>query len=320
MTDPAPVLVVTSDDDATADLVTERLYDRGVPAVRLDPADFLGAVSVMSARFGTAGLSGVVTTPSRELDLRRVRAVWWRRPTPYQAPASWTGQDAEFALAEARFGFGGVLAALDQPLWVNHPWHSRNAEYKPGQLVTAVRCGFTVPETLITNGLARAREFCAEYAPVVYKPLRHMIIEDDQGVAGMIWANTVDPDELDESVAATAHMFQARVDKVADVRVTVVGDQVFAVRIDNGRLDWRAHYPELTYTLIPCPPAVRQAITSYMRVYDLLFGAFDFALTSDNEWFFLECNPNGQWAWIAEQEHLVADALADLLQKGHPSP
>lgn len=134
----------------------------------------------------------------------------------------------------------------------------------------------------------------------------------------MIWANTVSTADLDESVTGTAHLFQARVDKVGDVRVTVVGDRVFAVRIDGGQLDWRAHYPSLTYTLIPCPPDTRHAIGAYMTTYGLLFAAFDFALTASGEWVFLESNPNGQWAWIAEQEDAVAEALADLLQKGHP--
>jgi len=31
------------------------------------------------------------------------------------------------------------------------------------------------------------------------------------------------PDDIDDSVSGTAHPFQARVNKVADVRVTVIG-------------------------------------------------------------------------------------------------
>lgn len=28
------------------------------------------------------------------------------------------------------------------------------------------------------------------------------------------------------------------------------------------------------------------------------FGCFDFIVTLDNDYVFLECNPNGQWLWI----------------------
>ncbi|MEV0596010.1 ATP-grasp ribosomal peptide maturase [Nonomuraea cavernae] len=315
MTD-APVLVVTSVDDATADPVTQRLFERGVPVTRLDPADFLGAAAGMSARFGSHGMSGRVRTASREVQLRGVRAAWWRRPTPYRERAGGQERIARFAVNEAGLGFGGVLAALPDCLWVNHPWCNHAAEHKPAQLGTAAACGFTVPETLITNEADEARAFADKFAPVVYKPLRHAVLPAADGRDGMIWVGPVASTSLDDSVAGTAHMFQAQVNKVADVRVTVVGRRVFAVRIDGGPLDWRADYDALVYTRIPCPAEVGRAIHRYMASFGLLFGAFDFALTAAGEWVFLECNPNGQWAWIAEQVDAVADALADLLEKG----
>jgi glutathione synthase/RimK-type ligase-like ATP-grasp enzyme len=50
----------------------------------------------------------------------------------------------------------------------------------------------------------------------------------------------------------------------------------------------------------------------------LRFGALDFVVTPDGEWWFLECNPNGQWAWIEDETGLpIASALADALE-GNP--
>jgi ATP-grasp ribosomal peptide maturase len=313
----APVLVVTSIDDATADPVTQRLFDRGVPVMRLDPADFMGAESVMSARFDPAGLSGFIRTASRELELRKVRAAWWRRPTPFQTPIDWPADVAKFAVNEAGYGFIGVLAALTGCLWVNHPWSNRAAEHKPAQLTTAAACGFTVPRTLITNDLAEARKFVTTVAPALYKPLRSTPLKAPDGSSGTIRVAPVTADELDESIAGTAHMYQAQVRKIADIRVTVAGRSIFAVRIDSDLLDWRSDYDALTYTLVPCPPKTEKLIRQYMKSFGLVFGAFDFALTAAGDWVFLECNPNGQWAWITEQEALVADVLTDILEKGN---
>jgi hypothetical protein len=52
----------------------------------------------------------------------------------------------------------------------------------------------------------------------------------------------------------------------------------------------------------------------------LAFGAFDFMVTPDHEWFALECNPEGQWDWIEENTGLpIADAIArHLLSTAHP--
>lgn len=55
----------------------------------------------------------------------------------------------------------------------------------------------------------------------------------------MVEVTEVSADEIDDGVAGTAHLFQERVSKTADVRVTVIGSRVFCVRIDSDLLDWR---------------------------------------------------------------------------------
>jgi hypothetical protein len=41
-----------------------------------------------------------------------------------------------------------------------------------------------------------------------------------------LWTQRVEPDEIDENVAGTAHLLQAEVlDKVANLCITVVGDR-----------------------------------------------------------------------------------------------
>ena len=36
----------------------------------------------------------------------------------------------------------------------------------------------------------------------------------------------------------------------------------------------------------------------YLRHMGLNFGAFDFIVDNNGQWWFLECNPNGQWLWM----------------------
>jgi hypothetical protein len=126
------------------------------------------------------------------------------------------------------------------------------------------------------------------------------------------------PQELDESVSRTAHMFQAQVDKAEDWRATVVGDQVFCVRIDShgGPLDWRENYAGLSYCVVVPPPEFVDAVRRFLARFDLSFGCFDFAVAKDGTPYFLELNPNGQWSWIDETRADITTALADLLQKG----
>ncbi|CAL9471799.1 hypothetical protein SUDANB145_02842 [Streptomyces sp. enrichment culture] len=311
------VLVVTRLDDATADEVIIELNRRGVPVARLDPGDFPSSVT-LNAAFDGSGIAGTLVTETRTVDLDRVRSVYWRRPTPYTADLAMREQTARWAIEEARAGFGGTLAALPGAHYVNHPWRNRNAEHKPAQLATAARCGLNVPPTLITNDPERARAFARTYRPVLYKSLRQTEYTDAYGRALTVWIEDVTPAHIDDRVRHTSHLFQHRVTKVADIRLTVVGEQMFAVRIDGSPgVDWRRHYERLEYTSVSVPDEVAKGVHAYLDTYGLIFGAFDFGLGPDGSWYWYECNPNGQWAWFPDHvTSPITAALADQLQHG----
>lgn len=121
------------------------------------------------------------------------------------------------------------------------------------------------------------------------------------------------------------HLFQAYLPKAFEVRLIVVGDQMFAVRIDAGseraRIDWRSDYPALSYAIIATPPEVRSSVATYLTNAGLAFGAFDFVVTPDGEWITLECNPEGQWEWLASETGApIADAIAEYLTEGITGP
>ncbi|MFD9816186.1 ATP-grasp ribosomal peptide maturase [Streptomyces sp. NPDC059080] len=319
MTEERPVLVATEAEDLTADMVITELNRRGVPVVRFNPAD-IGEGLTVSARFGTgpAPVAGQVRTPSRTVDLAQVRAVYWRRPV-------WPDfrllgrDDARFAAAQVRHGLGGTLYAMEGPLWVNHPLRTAAADHKPAQLALAQRLGLTVPPTLVTNDPDDAREFITAHGQVIYKTLRWTPYARD-GVPVTGWAEPVTAQEIDDSVRVAPHLFQARVDKTGDVRVLIVGRRLFAVRIDSGLLDWRRDYSALSYRVVDLPDRVTKALLAYLDRLGLASGSFDLAVDRAGNYWWLELNPNGQWAWLEEHTGLrMAAAFADLLTEGVPT-
>ncbi|WP_432119143.1 ATP-grasp ribosomal peptide maturase [Streptomyces sp. bgisy032] len=314
------VLVVTALEDVTADLVVAALNEREVPVVRVDPAD-IGPALTFGFRIDPdrAEWGGLLRTTSREVELREVAAVYWRRPTPYTARfAHLPRQQGDFAAAEARHGLGGVLHALSGARYVNHPAAVARAEFKPAQLRTFSRLGLRIPPALVTNDEQAAREFAAEHDPVVCKTFRGLPAGDD-GRAGAIWTQRVDPETFDDTLAVTAHLFQAEIPKTGDVRVTVVGRRVFAQRVTapDGALDWRrGDWNALLHTPVTVPPPVGTALHAYLASFGLVFGCFDFALTGGGDlpehWTAIECNPNGQWGWLPDAPD-IAEAFADVL-------
>lgn len=314
------VLVITSLEDVTADWVIEALNEREVSVARVDVAD-IGPDLSFGARIGAGARvwGGRVRTASREVELREVAAVYYRRPTPYITRfAHLPPQARDFAAAEARHGLGGVLNHLHGVRYLNHPLAVTAADFKPAQLQQAAQLGLVVPETLITNDAEAAAKFAAEHGPLIYKTFRGLP-QDEDGNAGAIWTQRIDPATLDDSLAVTAHLFQAEIPKTSDVRVTVVGKRVFAQQITSpdGALDWRrGDWKTLEHTPVTVPAVIQAALYEYLATFGLSFGCFDFALTGTGDhaedWVFIECNPNGQWAWLPDAGD-IAEAFADIL-------
>ncbi|MGX4735249.1 ATP-grasp ribosomal peptide maturase [Kitasatospora griseola] len=313
MTDSDPVLVVTNLDDPTTDLVTEELHGRGVPVVRFDSGDFPTTLS-FAATVTPHGIEGTLTTPTRRADLAHIRSLYYRRPSGFTF-SHLDGQNARFAITQARYGLGGIMASLPGCLYVNHPHRIGDAEFKPSGLAVAANCGFRLPSTLITSEPDAARAFVKRYGPVIYKPLSTPLYRVN-GVSCTVEVGDVVPEDIDDAVAGTAHLFQQRIDKTADVRVTVIGDRVFYVQIDSDLLDWRTDYSRLTYSVVLPPVGLERRLRAYLDRFGLVFGAFDFAVDRRGQWWFLECNPSGQWAWLEPETGLpMVAAMADLLER-----
>lgn len=314
------ILVLTAHEDLTADAVIDELNRCGASVVRMDTGDF-PIRSKLAATISAKGLQGRLWAEEIEVDLDTVQAIYYRRPTRFTFPAALSDADKLLAATEARLGFGGVLGGLDT-LWLNHPARVATAEYKPIQLQMATRCDLSIPRTLITNNKATAIEFADGVGgPVVCKMLSSLVLSE-QGIPHMTYTTQIDPRLIDTAAfAATTHLIQEWVPKKYDARVTMVGQKAFAVAIhsdsERGHVDWRSDYESLEYRKIDPPRRVVAAATRFLQCLGLAFGAFDFVITTDDEWVMLECNPAGQWLWLQDEVGAeIAAEIADLLISG----
>lgn len=319
---PAPtVVMLTHRFDPTADAVVDALHRRGTELFRCDAAEFPERLTV-GAELVDGRWSGRLQTHRRRLDLDDVSGIYYRRPTGFTFDNVLTDAERRWAATQARMGFGGLLAAVDR--WLNHPHHIGHAEYKPVQLRHARACRLRVPRTLVTNDPAAARAFVTEVGPAVCKPFGGSSVRDEEGLR-FVFTSLVGPELCDEpSIARTMHLFQQAVPKDHEVRLTVVDGHFFAARIDaasaQARVDWRADYGALRYTPVETPASVRSGVSALLDRLGLRFGALDFVVDPTGDWWFLEINPNGQWAWIEDETGLpIAAALAAALDGGGPS-
>lgn len=308
------ILLVTNKRDVTTDFVVLEMRRRGLPFIRLNTEDLPQHELVMEEG-DPAGLS--LSGPCGEFRLSEITGAYYRRPGNFEAQGTETA--ASYVIAE----WSAILRSLWNGLegrWLNSPFSILRAEDKPRQLAAARRVGLTIPATLVTNSFEAARYFQAE-GPMVAKPLRHALIDEGE-VGSVVFTSRVSALEaLDAYAMRRAPMIlQREIMKRSDIRVVVVDDQVFATRIlsqahDETQVDWRKGVRlDLEHEVMELPTSLATACKAITRDLGLRFSAIDMVEDGDGRFWFLEANPNGQWAWIEQRTGApITAAIVDAL-------
>lgn len=313
------VLVITNRYDEHASRVIKVFNERKVPVFRLNTEDF-----PREAVLEWYGEQWALHYHGRTLTPECVRSCWYRRPSDAQAHDEITDMGIRtFVKDECHYVLQGLYRCLPNIVWVSHPDALHSAQYKLHQLMLARELEFQTPETLVTNNPEVFRAFWKKHQGRVIVKIA------GRGPATIpldtaIFTSLVGEEKLAvaDSIQYAPHLFQQYVEKQYEARVTIIGNKIFAVRIDSQkseatRVDWRHYDFEHTpHSVITLPPEVEARCREMVRRYGLNFGAIDLILTPSNEWVFLEINPNGQWLWLEELTGLpMTEALVELLQQ-----
>jgi hypothetical protein len=315
------ILVVSSPSDPHASAVRTELSRTGSESWLLDLRAFPTRLG-LSLHYANdyPGPREVRCWDGCDLDLREVRTVWWRRPQPFElGDGLIRPSHRAFAYNECYEAWSGLWQTLDA-FWVNHPLKDEAAARKAFQLDVARSVGLTIPRTLITNEPAEIRRFIAEHraAGVIYKAFSATEQE---------WRETRllgDAEEgLLEQVRHAPVIFQEYIHGV-DLRVTVVGDALFAAAIHaqdtSYHFDFRIDMNAARVEPFVLRDSVHDGLMRLMRCLGLQYGAIDMRQTADGNVVFLEINPAGQWLFIEDRTgQPITRSMAELLRRGDSS-
>lgn len=314
------ILIVTNERDLTSDYVVLELRRRSLPFQRLNSERVAEARVSFDPKRGED--AWIVELDGAAIDFAGVRAAYFRRPGTPSAPEV-VKQSAARRYCEVEWGaaLSSALNSLGER-WLNSPLAILAAENKPRQLSIASGLGFAVPDTLVTNDLRQAQCFLSEGASVA-KPLREALLEED-GEQRVIFTSRLETlSGIDDArVAAAPVIFQREIQKRSDIRATVVGDAVYTAEIlsqehNETKTDWRrGSRPDLAHRPHELTDDLRGKCVCLVRMLGLRFGAVDLILDQDGRYWFLEVNPNGQWAWIENRTGLpLTRAIVDELER-----
>lgn len=311
-------LVVTNKRDLTSDFIILELQRRGLPYIRLNTEDIPNAVFQCCP--GTE-VTWSFDLPDGLFKLSQVKAAYFRRPGVPEPLSHIRDSYLPYCAHEWHATLQSLYWAIGER-WLNPPHLIAFAENKIYQLTLAKTLGFMIPDTLVSNDPTAIRKF-AHNEQIIGKPLRNALVKGEAQDRVVFTTRVLIDDETDaDSIRACPMILQREIRKQFDVRATVVGDQVFAATIDSQsdpttEVDWRRmSKPDLAHAVYHMPEAMAARCVALTRKLGLRFGAIDFVLDQDNQLWFLEINPNGQWGWIETRTgHPIATAIVSEMER-----
>lgn len=298
------------------------LKQRGYKYIRLNTEDFPQRVQIYCEPNNPE--NSFFKFPKQTLTFSEIKSVWYRRPVDPVPHDSLVDPIArQFATIESKESLEGALDLMSC-FFVSKPYLIRRAENKLKQLEVASAIGFKIPQTIITNLPERFVNFYRENNETIVKPIRMGRLDYPENLK-LIYTNVVKEEDLDYShyIKHSPTLFQELIQKDKDLRLTIIGREIFAVEIhpkkrNHQLLDWRRNIEDgLDYENHELPSDISRRCLKLMDILGVNFSAMDFILSSGGEYCFLEMNPNGQWAWIQDVTGLpMRECLADLLNKG----
>ncbi|OSR74444.1 hypothetical protein BV326_01263 [Pseudomonas syringae pv. actinidiae] len=310
------LLLVTNRRDITMDYVVAELRRREIPYFRLNTELLPQALCSMGSH---ARGAWTISIEGRRVCGDDITGAYFRRPGAPIIPDSVTDEGERAYVAAEWSSFLKSLYSRLEGLWLNSPNAIFAAEDKPFQLMLAHELGFNVPPVTVTNDICCVRTI-ADKSQAVCKPLRHAVLTGD--TERVIFTSRIG--DLDEdkaaSMALAPFIVQKEIVKKYDVRVTVVGHQIFATAIwsqehAETEVDWRqGSRPDLRHEKITLAAAVQQQCLALLARLGLRYSAIDLVCDRQGILWFLEINPNGQWAWIENLTgYPIASAIVDEL-------
>jgi glutathione synthase/RimK-type ligase-like ATP-grasp enzyme len=300
------ILIISSRLDYHARAVAWAIGQVGGEVTYLDTSSFVG--NDMNVDFLIDHDKSFINVSGKS----SYKAVYNRRSYSVRAAPGTHIDVKKFIELEQNIFSRWMLAAIELASgsrWINPIDASRLAENKAIQLSWAKEAGLSVPRTIISASPDAIRLFAKSINnQIIYKPLvGHFWIRGGMPKRQTQTAVIQDISTLsDGSLSACAGIYQECLKKIADVRVVVVGEKIFAARFDanamsSDEVDFRRYLnsnrlsSKVKYEM---PPEVSSKLLTLMRRLGIAYASADFAIIEDGSLCFLELNPAGQWGFV----------------------
>ena len=200
------------------------------------------------------------------------------------------------------------------------------AQSKASQLFVANKIGLCTPQTDSGANPTLARQHVNQIVQagsrVCTKPIAKAILMLD-GQKHTRFTEILDESDFAdlETLNECPLTIQNYIEKSYELRVIVVGDRVFACKIDSQEagndtaIDWRRYnIPRTPHSRYELPRDLHEMLLLFHSHFGLTVSSFDIIRSRQGDFVFLETNPYSQWLWIEDLTGLqITAAITDEL-------
>ena len=304
-------LLISSTFDYSSDFICLELERRNRKYLRINRDRF----AEYKMLYSLDSDSLVIQTDNDEycIDDTHLESVYFRAPVFIRSLKNYSLSEQ---LYRGQWGsFIRNLIVFNKAKWINHPVKIYRAENKLFQLKVAKEIGLDIPNTYIGNSIPDI-DPKQQY---IVKSLDTAIFYEN-GDELFTYSTTLTGDEvLHSSVQAAPIILQECIRNKEDYRVTIVGHQVFPVKVlKRGKGiegDWRKTRKEdLQYVPAVIPQIIIDKLFKLMDTLNLKFGGVDL-MFANGKYYFVEINPTGEWGWLVSTVKLPIDkAIVDCME------
>ena len=301
------MIVIMGDiDEPMIEDTLDELTERGVEHCYLSAEHFPHEASLSLTLPG--GGSGIQWRDGSRVEWSEVRSLYHRLGfTHFDEEDEYSPEEEAYVQAEFMSLLNPILNTLPARV-VNRPLSSSTNASKPFQANLIQQAGFFIPETLVTNSPEDAAKFFDLHnGQVIYKSISYVrsIVKKmkKEDLARLDTLRTC-PVQLQEMVPGIDH------------RVHVIGDRVFAHRIQAEQNDYR-YDKQAEIVAHNLDPETEERCIDLARILDMEIAGVDLRITPDGEAYCFEVNPSPAFSWYEVRTgQPITSALCDLLMAG----
>jgi hypothetical protein len=313
------VLIIThSKDNSCVETVAAAIAKEGGEAIRFD-VDLYPADSRLTSNFINGKEEIWYEKDGQTYPLHECTSLWFRRF--YDVGRTLIPQlEEEYlpaALEESKRTLSGMMEGFSG-FRLGTTSQYRRLDSREEQIKLAASVGITVPDTCISNSSEQVKEFIRSHPQGVIAKMQSSFAVYREGVEHVVFTNKITEEDLGDldSLAYTPMMFQEQIQKQLELRITIIGKKIFSHAIDSqkserAQVDWRKDGAAMVkdWVAYPLPADLEVKLQQFMDIYGANYGAIDFILSPDGQYYFLEINAAGEFFWL--------DVLCDYEMSAH---